>query len=379
MKNRKEKKALRPAIQLKLRAARAWSILKEQALSYLISLVIGVSGTVVLFHYTSQPTRSAEVREKLVGMAQKQIEKKLATRMASVTLDSVTVDSLDLSTSNSVVVYGSAVSTDGDLSRFLMVFEPSSQGVIDKIVGRAGFYGIGYWAIIADAGDDEVVVSSVSIEDLDGDGNKDILVRLKSTYADGVSKGLLVLKKDAHDLWHLMGLPSMTKIMHSTAAGHSPLPEGLRPATAPIRWFSDDKRNKHKPDVRRYADWEVDEFDWEVADPEGSHSLWMIRNGTKIEMLENKQAGYKHFGVLANIHDYKAIQGPHHLMVSFFRIEDNKLVLDQNWNWAYSMFSIGMENSQNVELEEMQQAGLSVHVSGNTVFGLTEFGRVDTD
>jgi len=78
------------------------------------------------------------------------------------------------------------------------------------------------------------VASSVSIEDLDKDGNKDILVRLKSTYADGASKELLILKKDIHDVWHLMGLPSMTKIMYSITAGQSIQPEGIHPSLSAI-------------------------------------------------------------------------------------------------------------------------------------------------
>lgn len=96
-------------------------------------------------------------------------------------------------------------------------------------------------------------------------------------------------------------------------------------------------------------------------------------------MFENGQAGYKHFDVLANIDDDEAIQGSHHLMVSFFKIENNSLVPDPNWNWAHPMFSIGLEDSEEVELSEMQEAGLQAHVSGSSVFGLTEFGKMDSD
>lgn len=354
-------------------------VVKEQVISTVISGIICIVATVGLFHFTSQPIRSADVREKLVGMARACIQQQFATHLYSVAFDSVASESLDLSTSNSVVVYGRAVSTNGASSRFLMIFEPSGQSLIDKVVGRPGFYDIGYWAIIPDAGDDEVVASSVSIEDLDKDGNKDILVRLKSTYADGVSKGLLILKKDIHDVWHLMGLPSMTKIMYSIAAGQSPQPEGLHPSLSAIQWFSNDKKLKPKSDIKQYLNWKIDEYNWQVTDATGNHSLWMFRNGTKIKMFENGQAGYKHFGVLTNIDDDEAIQGSHHLMVSFFKIENNSLVPDPNWNWAHPMFSIGLEDSQKVELSEMQEAGLQAHVSGSSVFGLTEFGKMDSD
>ena len=354
-------------------------VVKEQVLSTVISGIIGIAATVGLFHFTSQPIRSADVREKLVEKARECIQQQLATHLDSVTFYSVASESLDLSTSNSVVVYGRAVSTNGALSRFLMVFEPSGQSLIDKVVGRPGFYDIGYWAIIPDAGDDEVVASSVNIEDLDKDGNKDILVRLKSTYADGVSKGLLILKKDIHDVWHLMGLPSMTEIMHSIAAGQPPQPEGLHLPLPAIQWFSNDEKLKPKSDIKQYLNWEIDEDNLQVADSTGNHSFWMFRNGTKIKMFENGQAGYKHFGVLVNINDEEAIQGRHHLMVSFFKIENNSLVPDPNWNWAYPMFSIGLEDSQEVELSDMQEAGLQAHVSGSSVFGLTEFGKMDSD
>lgn len=180
-------------MKLKKLLMKVVKVVKEQVLSTVISGIIGIAATVGLFHFTSQPIRSADVREKLVEMARECIQQQLATHLDSVAFDSVASESLDLSTSNSVVVYGRTVSTNGALSRFLMVFEPSGQSLIDKVVGRPGFYDIGYWAIIPDAGDDEVVASSVNIEDLDKDGNKDILVRLKSTYADGVSKGLLIL------------------------------------------------------------------------------------------------------------------------------------------------------------------------------------------
>ena len=352
---------------------------KEQVLGNVISGILGVVVIIGLFHFTSQPIRSSDVREKLVEMARACMQQQLATNLTSVVFDSVKSESLDLSTSNSVVVYGKAVSANGALSRFLMIFEPSGQGLIDKVIGRPGFYDIGYWAIIPGAENDEVVVSSMNIEDLYKDGNKDILIRLKSTYADGVSKGLLILKKDKHDVWHLMGLPSMTKIMHSIAAGQSPLPKGLQPALPPIHWFSNDKKLKPKPNYKQYLDWEIDESNWQVTDAIGNHSFWMIRNGTKIQMYENEQAGYKQFGVLANIYDDEAIQGKHHLMVSFFKIENNSLIPDQHWNWAYPMFSIGLEDSQAVDLSEMQEAGLQAHVAGGSVVGLTEFGKMDSD
>lgn len=230
-------------MKLKKLLMKVVKVVKEQVLSTVISGIIGIAATVGLFHFTSQPIRSADVREKLVEMARECIQQQLATHLDSVAFDSVASESLDLSTSNSVVVYGRTVSTNGALSRFLMVFEPSGQSLIDKVVGRPGFYDIGYWAIIPDAGDDEVVASSVNIEDLDKDGNKDILVRLKSTYADGVSKGLLILKKDIHDVWHLMGLPSMTEIMHSIAAGQPPQPEGLHLPLPAIQWFSNDENS----------------------------------------------------------------------------------------------------------------------------------------
>lgn len=354
-------------------------LVKEQVLGSIISAILGVVVTLGLFHFTSQPMRSADVREKLVEMARACIQQQLATNLTSVLFDSVTSESLDLSTSNSVVVYGKAMSANGALSRFLMIFEPSGQSLIDKVVGRPGFYDIGYWAIIPGAENDEVAASSMNIEDLDKDGNKDILISLKSTYMDGVSKGLLILKKDKHDLWHLMGLPSMTKIMHSIAAGLSPLPEGLQPVLPPIPWFSNDKKLKPKSNYKHYLDWEVDESDWQANDYTGKNYFWMIRNGTKIKMFENEQAGYKHFGVLANIYDDEAIQGKHHLMVSFFRIENNSLIPDQHWNWAYPMFSLGLEDSKAVDLSEIHEAGLQAHNTGSSVFGLTEFGKIDSD
>lgn len=352
---------------------------KEQILGYVITGILGVVIIIGLFHFTSPPIRSVDVREKLVEMARTSIQQQLSTHLISIAFDSVVNESLDLSTSNSVVVYGKAVSANGALSRFLMIFEPSGQSLIDKVVGRPGFYDIGYWAIIPNAENDELVASSISIEDIDKDGNKDILIRLKSTYADGVSKGLLIIKKDNHDVWHLMGLPSMTKIMHSIAAGQSPLPKGLHPTLAPIHWFSDDKKLKPKSNYKQYLDWEIDESKWQVTDTIGKNYFWMIRNGTKVKMFENEQAGYKHFGVLANIFDDEAIQGNHHLMISFFRIENNSLVPDQHWNWAYPMFSIGLEDSQAVDLREMQEVGLQAHVTGSSVFGLTEFGKMDSD
>ena len=131
---------------------------KEQVLGNVISGILGVVVIIGLFHFTSQPIRSSDVREKLVEMARACMQQQLATNLTSVVFDSVTSESLDLSTSNSVVVYGKAVSANGALSRFLMIFEPSGQGLIDKVIGRPGFYDIGYWAIIPGAENDEVVV-----------------------------------------------------------------------------------------------------------------------------------------------------------------------------------------------------------------------------
>lgn len=363
------------------RIAKFKAMLGEQVTSYFLSAILGVVITVALFHYTSPPTRSSEVRSKLTEMARVRLESQLSSQMSKLTFDSVAIESLDLSASNSYFVYGTAQTIAGAINRFLMVFEPSSQSLIDKLAGRPGFYGIGFWAIIPGAGDDEVVASNVHIEDIDRDGIKDIFVHLKSSYADGVSKGLLILKKDTGDAWHLMGLPSFTKRMYSIAAGESPLPKGIRPATPPKLWFSSDSTRQTIPasKLKEYKGWKIDESEWRVIGSTGNSTFWMIRNGTKVRVLDHPYSGYKHIGVLANVYDGEPIQGPHHLMVNFFKIEGDSLRPDPMWNWSYPMLSDGLEDSLEWGLSEFQDAGVSVHVVGRTVFGQTEFGRVDTD
>jgi len=360
---------------------RAVTLFREHTVSFIFTAAIGGLATTALFHYTSPPVRSSQVREKLTQMASERLASELSAGISTIRFDSVSTESLDLSPSSSHVVYGTAEGSSGEFTRFLMVFEPAAQGLMDKLVGRQGFFRIGYWAIIGDASEDELQAAKVEINDVDRDGNKDIFIHLKSSYADGTAKGLIILKKGTDDVWHLIGLPSLTAIMHSRAAGKSPLAPGMRSPTTPKLWFSSHqpKLEDDSSKLKEYASWEIDELEWIANTSNGVTSFWMIRNGTKIGIFDQPQAAYKHIGVLSNVYDDEAIQGPHHLMVSFFKIDGEKLAPDPLWNWSYPMLSIGLEESAEWKLSEFHEVGTQVHIVDGIQFGLTEFGRVDTD
>lgn len=351
----------------------------ENLVGFVFSTIFGGLLTIAVFYATSSPTSSAEVREQLTRIARASVQKELGEPVQNVTLNSFVSESLDLSPSNSVFVFGTAVAKGNETNRFLAVFEPSSQDLIDRLVGRPGFYELKYSAIIPVSDSASLLPSEIVIEDIDRDGNKDILIYVKSIRADSTASGLAILKKDKGEIWHLLAVPSLTERLRLYTSGLPQNPEGLRPPGSPTIWFgtAGDTNYDLKEQFELYKGFDIHEETVTAMRSGSETELTTLRNGGKIKIFDHPNAGYRHIGVASYVIDGNAVLDAHRVMVTFFKIEDDRLVIDSLWNWGYPMLSVEAEDIATLDLDEFHEAGLSNHVVGGTFYGYTEFWRVN--
>lgn len=350
---------------------------KEHFIGFVFSAVFGATATVSLFFFTSSPSSSSEIKSKLANILVDRLGKELRIEYGDIQFNSIISQSLDLSTNNSVFVYSTAVSGE-DIYRILAVFEPQRQNILDKLVGRPGFYRLASSSWIHVPYTNNLLPENIKIEDYDLDGNKEIVIRIKSVWADSTSSGLIVLKKNDDEIWRFLSLPSLSTGLSDFLSGKLPHPEGLSPVSSPIIWFG----QLESPDVnfdeirKSYANYSIYEDDWKVTHNGISQKFITLRNGGVIEQTRHPFANHLQFGVVANVSDGNAVLGIHNLFITYFKLGNRELERDILWNWGFPMLTIAPQELSGIDLNEFHQVGISTHLINGTFFGYTEFQRV---
>lgn len=345
---------------------------KEQLIAYLFAAVFGAISTALLFHFTSPPTSSSEVRAKISDLARESVQPELGKVVKHLALDYFSYESLDLSASNSVFVFGTVTTENDDIFRFLGVFQPSAPGWLDRIVGRPGFFRPTYLAVIP-AGDDlDVVASNVDIKDIDLDGNKEIFIAVKSTRADNVPTGLIILKKDHNDTWNVLSMPSVDQGLKTLIATR-----GLGPDDSSTIWFAAKSQSERVMAREResYRRFKVSEESIEVMHSGKTTTLPMLQNGGRFELFTHPETGYPQLGVVAAIDDDEGVIRNHHVMVTFFRIEERMIAVDPAWNWGKPMLSLDAEDIEDIHLKDFQTMGINSHTIDGIYFSPSGFRR----
>lgn len=350
---------------------------KEHLIGFFFSVIFGATATVALFFFTSAPSSSLEVKAKLANILVEKLEEEVRIDSGDIQFNSIISQSLGLSANNSVFVYATATSGD-DIYRVLGVFEPQRQNILDKLVGRPGFYHLASSSLIPVPYPNNLLPENIKIEDYDLDGNKEIVIRVKSIWADSISSGLIVLKKNDDEVWRFLSLPSLSTSLSEIMSGKSPHPDGLSPVSSPTIWFGQPESPDIKFDeVRKsYADYAIYEDDWEVTHNGQSQEFITLRNGGVIEQMQHPFANHLQFGVVANVVDGNAVLDMHNLFIMYFKLGDTELERDVLWNWGYPMLSVVPEDLSGIDLNEFHQVGISSHLLNGTFFGYTEFQRV---
>lgn len=348
---------------------------KAQFIAYLFAVVFGAISAAVLFYFTSPPTSSLEVRAKISDLARESVRSELRVEIKHIALDYFSYESLDLSASNSVFVFGTVTTENNDIFRFLGVFQPSAPGLLDRIVGRPGFLRATYVAVIPAIDELDVVASNVDFKDIDLDGNKEIFVTVKSTRADNIPTGLIILKKDSNDVWNVLSMPSVDQSLKTLIASRGLAPS-LRGDSSKI-WFDAQGQTEHVAARERenYRRFEVSEELIDVMHSGKTTTLPMLQNGGRFELFTNPETGYPQLGVVASINDDEGVVENHHVMVAFFRIEERQVEVDPAWNWGRPMLSVDTEDIDGIDLKDFQAMGIGSHTIDGIYFSPSGFRR----
>jgi hypothetical protein len=344
-------------------------------ISFLFATAFGAVLTSVTFYVTSPPTTAAEVRQRISDLALESIRPDVDERIEKIRIDYFSSESLDLSAASSVFVSGTAGATNGDVFRFLGIFQPSPPSLMDRLVGRQGFIKPTYIAVIPAADDESAMTSDVVIKDIDLDGNKEILITLKSNRADNVPIGLVILKKGSNDVWNAFGIPGLNSVMKNllAACSVSPVPtEGCSKI-----WFA---RSKLRDSValrsrEEYAGLSVSEESMELIHNGKSTEFSMLQNGGRFEFFAHPELGHQQLGIVVPIDDGEAVQEDHHVLITFLRIEERQMSADPSWNWGRPMLSLDTENVDDIDLGKFEDAGVAAHTVGGMFFSPIGYHR----
>jgi len=361
--------------KIRFLATRAATHARANLIAASFSMLFGALVTTVAFYVTSPPTTAAEVRAKIVGLAKTQVQKESRDTIQSVRIEYFASEALDLSVANSVVVFGTAKTSDHSLLRFIGIFQSSAPSLIDKLIGRQGFVEPTFVALIPAWNDDIALLDSVEFKDIDADGNKEILVSLKSNKADSIASGLIVLKKDEQENWRLFGIPSLEKIFQGEL-------DSLSRQSHPdddnsFIWFErkGGKKNRTPRSLSAFKTFNVNEEELDITHGGEAMQVHMLGNGGHFKLLSHPELGYPQIGVVVPLDDDEGVVEDHHLMVQFFRVEDRVMTVDRAWNQGKPMLSRDTESTDEVDFDDFEKAGVESNTVDGIFFSPTGFGH----
>lgn len=356
--------------------------IKDHSIGFIITGALGLIASVALVVIKPNPDTSKEIRARLVDLSLERLtEERAFDREPIITVQSYFTETLGLHPSQSVVLFGTAKQDGGETDiRFLAIFEPNGQSVVDKITDSPGFYRLASFSHFEVPDSESLLSKKIEANDLDQDGNKEIIVHLKSNWADSTSLGLVVLKKDENGDWNFLSLPSITNLMRRTAAGLYKPPARPPVSSGPIPVFgtmgkSSDLSNL--PPFSELAEWGVSEDNWTATHDGRDVEFVTLRNGGNYYVKSHVVKGHTQILTVAFSRDENAVQGPHYAIVSAFRFSHNALVRDDLWNWGYPMTSDVALNLGDLDIDSLHKGGVLAHVVGNTFYGYTDFQKLE--
>jgi len=356
------------------------SSFREHAISYLVSSLIGIVITVIVFSTTAQPVLSEKIREKLVVMVLDEGKRTIGNNFDEASIDSFLSYKIGMDATESIVAYGSFRISGKIVNRWLSVYEPQEQNILDRLVGRSGFYSLKFLVTIPISENEELIAKKIEANDMDGDGVTEFIIRLESLWADSRSNGFLMLKKLKTNNWTVIGLPNISETINQIVSGKNPEPNGLEPILKPFSFFGDAKyRSKsiltHGPSKELLANLQIYEDVYDFDTPSGSKKLIMLRNGGFFRFINHPIKDYFSVAILSFIDDGRAVQGSHYATASVFHLDGEYFKPDANWNWGYFMLSNRPYRLKEIDFDSIIKAGIEAHKEGGSVFWHDSFER----
>lgn len=354
-------------------------LVKNSIVSYLVTSVISVAITVLIFSFSANPVSTDAIRSKLVSMAFNQARMYVDMREAEVaSMDSFVSYKVGMDSTESIVGYGNLRNSKGIIGRWLAVFEPKDPNILDKLVGRSGFYKLSFIGFIPAKDDEELASKSIEAKDIDGDGLIEFLVNLESQWGDSKSKGFLILKRKPDSSWIVFGLPDMSHSIAQAINGNIPEVGELHTNIEPITHFgtAGSKANKVGPpskEIMRNLEVYQDLFSIENANSRQTFS--MIKNGGSYKFFIHPIKKYFLVSTVSFIFDKNPVLAKHYCAVAVYSVGKESLVRDINWNWGYPMLSITPYMPQEVEIDSVLKAGIEAHRVGGSLYWYESFER----
>lgn len=367
------------------------SMLKENVIAFIITGVLSIFFTVILFVITAPPATPSEVKDALIKQTQCAILENQKMKKSELSLENLLCfsEKTDIGLGDTVVLFGKWGKNSKKIlpCHYVAVFDPEPEGIIDKIVGRQSFYKISSLTLIYEPNPDLYEITAIETIDIDKDGSKEIHLRLRATWADGVSVTPLIYKRNNVKGWDFISLPSIDKTCENVMEGRNETK--YSPLSDPILFFgcSDTKLNKEKEE--KYFNSETDSAD--IQFPYYSYyqdvlnvnhnckkmKIYLLRNGGDYQLRQHPIKNSFQIAVIAQARDEYSVQSDHYLSVMFFCCSTDTLKLDPLWNWGYPMFTVYPMKTSEVYLDDIAKGGVSAHVVDNSFFGYTEFQRFE--
>jgi hypothetical protein len=158
-------------------------LLRDNLVSFLLSSTFGVLVTILLFYLTSHPTTGEAIRRCLKSSVLKRLQEELR-RSESIApeVTNFLAQEFDVHPLKSILMFGIwEPKKDAEWYRWVAIFEPREPRLLDKLVGRPGFYDLRWFGHIEVPSPDSLVPAKLEVVDFDGDGVPEVHATLRST------------------------------------------------------------------------------------------------------------------------------------------------------------------------------------------------------
>jgi len=336
----------------------------------MFSLLLGGVITILVFYISSTPNSPEEIKEELLSISIEKMEDKYNYKNGEHSIDKVYAYELDVGTDKTILLVGSA-KVENKFYRWISIFEKSVPSVIDKLVGRSGFYEIASLSSFEAPYFNSLVVDKIEVIDLESNGTSEIHVRLKSTWADSSSAGPLIYTKNTSGDWNVFTLPSISETINSGVKDSNM--KGRRP----FKYFGMkvDTNPESKP-IDELKKLKVSEENWDLNHNGQKIEFTTLRNGGDYFFKTHPIKGYAQVQTLSFFVDGGAVLGPHYAVINMFKFSESGLDVDDLWNWEYPIYSTRPLRLLEIDVGSIGKAGIQAHVVGDIFYGYTEFEKI---
>jgi len=346
-----------------------FEIIKEYLFSNIFTLIFGISITMIYFFLTANSNTTEEIKGALLQKTQKKLKLVYKTDFQNISIDKLYFNELGLSSEKTIFLMGTAV-YNKEYVKWITVFEKAAPRLIDKIVGRPGSYEL--TSISSAKVSDKAAFTFEKIEsfDIDSDGILEVHLTIKTLAADCVFVGPLFLSKNDSGKWELLTIPSISE-KHKENYHHNKMP------LTPIDFFGmvGDEGDLELGilDLKKL---DVLEEQYEIIHNDSIYNLNLLKNGGDYFIKEHEVRGYTQIQTLSFLNDGNAVLMPHYAVVIVFKIYNNKLIIDELWNWGNPIYSIRPLKLVDIDVDSIYKAGIFAHTDGDVFFGETEFEKI---